>query len=219
MTLAEIREQTRMLIADKDATAFTIPELDKFINAAMRHVANIAVATNPSLLLHEYTGTISNGSSAEVVLVDLSAQTYTKARRIVRARVTGTADDTTELQITDFASIDKIKPDALTSRPPIFLYNETFGFVMPANNTAVSVYFMHGLLDMTAVTDSPGVSGGTGTANKLPVEWQDLIPLRAGGLALSADKRDSTMLRAEYLTIRDALIESVRDRRRTPENG
>jgi len=217
MTLAQIRTALRTLLFDTAGDAYTDAQLLDFINRSMHHVANLAIAAQPHLLLHTYTGTLSNGSSADYITVDLSGQTYTRARKIVFAQRTGLSGQESTLQITDFANIDKLKGASMKPRPQVFLFNETLGFVQPTDNITVSVVYVHSLGDMSADTDSPGVAGGTGTANKLPVEWQSLIVLRAGLLALSADRRDSADLRSDYAELRDTLLSATGVRRMTHE--
>ena len=220
MTLAQLRTQFRIYVFDVSSDAYTDAQAKSLINEAMHYVANVVSAVQPQLLVVDYTGTVSNAGSSLYVIQDISAQTYPNCRRIVRAEVTGlSSPQETTLQVIDFKDVDKNRGTAATmkTRPPIFLYNTSFGFVQPQDSLAVRVTYLHGLNAMTADTDTPGQVGGSGTANKLPIEWHDLIAMRAALVAMTSDRRDTAELRNMFMETRQALVDAVIDRRKGTE--
>lgn len=231
MTLQELRSLLRDNLYERNRTGFVTSTLNAYVNAAMQHVSNWIVSLNAGLLVWQWQGTITNTKSERRVLVNLSSPPspalYPKVRRIIEAEryqvPTAGADtlsqDDPSLEIIDFSSARLTSQAALTDYPPVFMYNETLGFVAPSNNTQVRVFYSHGLSDMIAEDDTPGQSNGVGEPNRIPVHFQILIPTYAAVLGLAAENNDASQWQGVFGEQKTQLLSGLSVRRRTPEQG
>lgn len=184
MTLLELKSILKINIHD-DASLLTDANANRVINQAMQHVANWAIVQSPDLFIHVYTGSITNASDDVYVIADLSGEDYPVCQQILFAENTdsGVGEDRALEQI-DYRNINKRRRYTMQKYPYIFLYEQGFGSLEPENGTNIRVHYRHALPNMTLDADSPGVAAGTGTANKLPEHYQQLIPTYAAMLVL-----------------------------------
>lgn len=212
MTRQTLRDTLYALLFETGRSSLSEATANRFLNDAMHHVAAWLTAHNLGYFLGTWTATVANTKREWIVPVDLSSAVYPTALRVLwGARKVAGVEKYEPLTIsgpddTDvFAGLynDSDGP----SRPTITVLNQTLALVnAPEAPTTYIAYYVHGLRDMTADTDTPGQSGGQGTANKLPELFQPLIPLYAATVALVAEQAASDGLRQLYEERKSQLI-------------
>lgn len=214
MTRAELRDLLYHNIHLKDPY-LTETRANLLLNMALRHVTGWLHSQRAEYLLTEWSGTVLNPTSAPYVLIDLSAQVYSRVSYVVLARRTGTSDDDPFLKIIRLRAAKHEQRGDVQNKPAIFVHNEQFGFVRPSDSIAVAVTYAHQLPTMTHDANTPGQTGdpATGTANRMPEEFQILIPSYAAVLALGGENADASMWRGMVEEQKLALVAALAARR------
>lgn len=164
-----------------DGTYLTSARANRFINQGMHHVANLIASQKPYLMQTSATHTTTGTTGG---LIETATLTL-RCKQLIRAAV-----GTTALKKIAFDQVENHLKGTAQSLPTVAEYNNTVAILEPAAAVAVVLWYTFGLTDMTADADTPGVVGGSGTANSIPPEYHPLITDFAAIQALSADGRD-----------------------------
>lgn len=196
MNLGDLRAMFRNLIFDRapEAEPFgTTPEsglstnaLDRLINTALHQVWAIALAQQDYLFTAVHSQSIGPVTTAYHP-VTLSGATYTRIKRLLAAwRTDGTTPG--PLAVKHVATAGFGLERTTTPQPALLQVGEGLVLLNGATTQTISLYYLHGLPDMTHVSNTPGQTGAgdTGDANKLPIEYHPLIALKAAVLGLQA---------------------------------
>lgn len=199
---------------------FTYATLTRYLNQSLQHVGNLLAFRRPQLMLTDWSGVLNNPGPQNEILIDLSGQTYPSCRQIIRAERIGYSGEDATLKIVDYVNAEHELTSSSKARPPVFLWQQTFGFVQPEDQMTARVVYLHGLPDMTNDLDTPGQSGGIGDADKIPPEYHGVIAAHATMLLLTAEAAPGQREWASvYADLRDAADLNVADRRRTAGKG
>lgn len=219
MTLSEIRELFYSLTYQHQVRCAAAEAL-RFINLALVHVGSWTIAQGPEQLVSEWSGTISNPDSDRRVFADLSGQPYPRVRRILAAERTNLeSDDDPTLPVIGWAEVRNNYATELQGKPKLFLLNQRIGFIQPQNGVQVTVIYQHGLPALVLDADSPGQSSGVGEADKLPSEYQILVPSYAALLWATAEDLDVTRLRETFEEQKAQLASTARLPGAVPNRG
>lgn len=221
MTRAELRSQIRFnIFSDGNDAAPVDSRIDTIINMAMHHVANWARAVNPEILIAENTYDVQTPDALGISIATTS-QFYTVVKKIKFAkRTTADADTDPFLEIVEWESIQFRSETAAQKNPVCFVHNDAIGFYNADDEIEVIASVYHGLPDMTADADTPGEAGGSGTANKLPLEYHSMIASWAAYLILTGENGSNVKEWREIFDLEQAqLLQSLSNASRTPEKG
>lgn len=204
-----------------DGTAFSDAARNRYINVAMRHIANWADGMDQSLFVATATYTVSSPSDFHSVPLyttgfSISQTGAFRFRRFVKMQRTNfDTNKTRDLQAVRHEDADKyLQSTATEALPKFFLAGENVVFLRPPDTAVMKLWYVHDLPDMSSDTDTPGQAAGVGTANALPTEYHHLIPLYASVLALLAEASpDADKVAAAYGEQRDQLQATLRARR------
>ncbi|MDD4888342.1 MAG: hypothetical protein PHU85_00295 [Phycisphaerae bacterium] len=221
MTLTELETLFRELIFDKAPTAepFVQATIWTLLNASLQKMWNLARTVQQGLFLTEGTLTLFAVSGPLYVATPTNALGYTRVKKIIAARRTDGAD-AGGLDVVRFDDQTLKIGAAAAVRPRVCTYGEQVGVLNPPAAASLTVYYHHGLPNMTAGSDTPGKAAGVGTADKLPLEWHPLIAKNAAALALRVMRApDWQSLYQDYAEDRDELLLGIRGQENTAENG
>ncbi len=186
MTLENLRDMLRDLLFDKAQTAALQPfgdaNLDRFINAGMHQVYNLARSLQSNLFVTWASGTLTGGGARLALLNISAAAPYDVVVEILHAY----RSDANQSNLT----VDVLKAvtwkilDTPQDQPRVCLFNNGIAVLAPPATATIYVVYVHTLPDMTADSDTPGQVGGSGTANRMPIVYHPLIASWAAVLAL-----------------------------------
>jgi hypothetical protein len=221
VTLSDLKAALLANICEAGQSILTTAQQNRYINMAMHHVATWIASLDAGLLLTEWSGSVSNATDDLRVTIDLSSQDYPRVVKIVEAERTDLADnDSPSLEIIAYPSGRLLIPAAAAVKPQVFVYNETIGFIRPANAIGCRVVYVHGLPDMDTDTNRPGETGATNDGDEvIPLQFQTLIATYAAVLALTGENSDASQWRAIYEEQRQQILAMLPTRVRTPGKG
>jgi len=223
MNFGQMRAIVKTNIFDFSGSAFTADELKIYVNQAMHHISSLIAVVDQHLMMTKFEGPINNPANEHFVVQALDPAQNPKARRIISAQRTdgGITSDDISLKIMSFKDAQHESTGAGLDKPPIFLFNQDFGFVRPvASGTQVRVYYVQVLPNMFADTDTPGQANGApiDQVNALPLQYHGLITSCATLLALAAENAPLDQWQPLYVEQATACGLEVNLRGRTQES-
>ena len=219
MNLSEMRSVLLDNIDDPQSTFLSVSSANRYLNIAMRHVANWADARQQGLFYFT-TGAVNfpAGTVAipyvEVGFDDMGidGSSLRPFRRLIQvAKLASPARIT--LKIVPIEDREKYLKDAGELIPRAYVGENGIALINPSTAATYTVLYVYSLPDMSANGDTPGTTGGVGTANALPIEYHPLIPLYATVLALQADNVDASQWREVYAEQKQAVDSTLVNRR------
>ncbi len=210
-TFEELRGILYEMVFDNEGhpAALSFVMSKHYLNLAQQHLANQITSQDEHNLLTEETVTIQNSASNLYVTMDLS----NRVQRIVEAYNSelAAADDDPTLKIVDVTTAKHehgvYGSSGLKSKPPIFLFNQGVGFVQPAHETKVKIFYIRGVKKMILSSD----------LSDLPEEYEPQLLSFAALLALNAENSDASQAQATFVQMAQAGGASISGRTDTPE--
>lgn len=216
MTLGEMRAMLLDNILDPGGGVWSGDAQKRYINAAMRHIANFADRRDQALFVASAAVAGLSGSSSflDVPLYGsgFNLPSTARFRRLLGVWRTDHADGVKPLQVIDHE--DRSQYAAADSElPKCYIAGQKLGLVTPVAGIDLRMDYVQSLPDMTVDSDTPGQSGGSGTADLLPPEYHALVPTYATVLALRAENLDATGWAEVYAEQREELQQTLDTRR------
>lgn len=214
MTLAEMRTMLRGHILDR-GDGWADAALNALLNAAARHVANIADGADQALFVTSATTTLATGGDDFVPVAlygaDFALPAHARLRRLLNVWRTG-GDRPIGLNLVAMEDRES-HIEADNTQPACYLAGQTLVLITPADNIPLRIDYVLALPDMTQDSDTPGQRGGAGTANLLPEEYHAMIPAYAAVLALRGDNIDAGGWMATFAELQGELLATLTTRR------
>lgn len=221
MTLGELRAALLLAIQDVDQSVLDTQQAHLLLNMATKHVASWADTLEPSLFIATASVTVATGGTGPVTIHLRSGEsaptfgigTATPFRRPLAALRTNHADGVQPLAIVDFEERDTHLGRGQQELPKLCMAGGSVQALAPVDGVAIDLSFVHSLPDMTTDSDTPGQSGGSGTANALPIEYHSLIVSYAAILAISGEHGDANEWKEIFGEQKEQLQLSLQSRR------
>lgn len=221
MTLADLRALFRTLIFDRGQTPdpYDLATIDTLLNAALQQIAAIARAVQPSCFL-TWTSLQLFGNGTLLLPVPLTGP-YAQVHKVIAAqRTDGTAPQSLGVRRIRDVTLELLGPG--NANPTLVHWNETVAVIRPPTAMSLQLVYLHGLPLMTHATNTPGQTGvaDDGEANRLPVEYHELVALKAAIKGLKAMRAvDAQALQEEYVEAKTDLLTALARRDDSSEDS